>query len=296
MFHPHDSLRVTARRTGDVLTEAAIDLISSFLVSRFNPDGGCRGRSTASDLYYTMFAEDALWALDCAPPEALGSYLDGFSRDPPRDFVHAICLIRCLSCGRATPTPAGDFHELLELVEDGRTPDGGYHPNSSSVHGRISTSYLAMLAYDACGKRPPASGECLDFIDSLLLEDGGFSDERGGRRGSVPATAAAVVIAFFLGETVPAGALNWLLTCLDAGGGFRANQGALFADLLSTAVALYALRLGQADLSGFRDSCLEFVRSLWDTERGGFRACEADDVLDSEYTFYGLLALGVLSG
>ena len=41
-------------------------------------------------------------------------------------------------------------------------------------------------------------------------------------------------------------------------------------------------------------AALIFLDSLWDA-RGGFHGHWADDHLDAEYTFYGLLALGHLS-
>jgi hypothetical protein len=43
-----------------------------------------------------------------------------------------------------------------------------------------------------------------------------------------------------------------------------------------------------------RERCLDFVDSVWNAE-GGFHGHWADDHLDAEYTFYGLLALGHLS-
>ena len=49
----------------------------------------------------------------------------------------------------------------------------------------------------------------------------------------------------------------------------------------------------QADLSAVKEPCIDFVDSLW-SGRGSFHGHWADDELDSEYTFYGLLALGHL--
>jgi len=46
--------------------------------------------------------------------------------------------------------------------------------------------------------------------------------------------------------------------------------------------------------SEIHEGCLDFLDSLWDA-RGGFHGHWADDHLDSEYTFYALLALGHLS-
>ena len=65
-------------------------------------------------------------------------------------------------------------------------------------------------------------------------------------------------------------------------------------DLLSTATALHALAAVGAPLDDLREPCLDFLDSLWD-HRGGFHGSWADDALDCEYVFYGLLALGHLS-
>jgi hypothetical protein len=65
-------------------------------------------------------------------------------------------------------------------------------------------------------------------------------------------------------------------------------------DLLSTATALHALAALHADIDHLREPCLDFVDTLW-TSTGGFYGSWADDTLDCEYTYYGLLALGHLS-
>ena len=66
-------------------------------------------------------------------------------------------------------------------------------------------------------------------------------------------------------------------------------------DLLSTATALHALACLERDLpASIRERCLDFIDTLWNAE-GGFHGHWADDHLDAEYTFYGLLALGHLS-
>jgi hypothetical protein len=66
-------------------------------------------------------------------------------------------------------------------------------------------------------------------------------------------------------------------------------------DLLSTATALHALSCLDRPLSpAKREQCLDFIDTLWDAG-GGFHGHWADDDLDAEYTFYGLLALGHLA-
>jgi hypothetical protein len=82
-------------------------------------------------------------------------------------------------------------------------------------------------------------------------------------------------------------------------GGFAAAPGAPAPDLLSTATALLALSDGSLRDAGAleraRRPCLEFLDAVWDERAGGFRGNVLDDVVDCEYTWYGLVALGILS-
>ena len=64
-------------------------------------------------------------------------------------------------------------------------------------------------------------------------------------------------------------------------------------DLLSTATALHALASLGVDFSPTVEPCLNFVDTLW-TGRG-FCGHWADEIVDCEYTYYALLALGHLS-
>jgi hypothetical protein len=85
-----------------------------------------------------------------------------------------------------------------------------------------------------------------------------------------------------------------LLAQVAPEGGFKAFSLAPMPDLLSTAVALHALDGLQMDYRACKEHCLDYIDTLWSAE-GGFHGTWADDVLDCEYTYYGLLALGHLS-
>jgi len=76
-------------------------------------------------------------------------------------------------------------------------------------------------------------------------------------------------------------------------GGFAALHQTPTEDLLSTAVALYALHFTDSDTRLIKPDCLGYVDSLF--RDGGFRSTESDVEIDIEYTFYGLLALGSLN-
>lgn len=88
-------------------------------------------------------------------------------------------------------------------------------------------------------------------------------------------------------------AVERLLGRYCAGGGFRANAQAPLPDLLSTGVALVALKTMGANLDEIREPCLGFVESLW-RDGGGFGGHDADLFEDTEYVFYALLSIGCL--
>lgn len=81
--------------------------------------------------------------------------------------------------------------------------------------------------------------------------------------------------------------LVWLRARQDETGGFHATDEAPIPDLLSTAVALFTLRLVGAEV---RDAT-DFIHAHW-LDNGGFAPTVLDDYSDVEYVFYGLLALG----
>lgn len=107
--------------------------------------------------------------------------------------------------------------------------------------------------------------------------------------GVTPNIAAAAV----LNDRPDEKAIEKLMSRYCEGGGFRANAQAPFADLLSTGVALIALKRMGADLDLIREPCLEFVESLW-RDSGGFAGHDADLFEDTEYVFYALLSIGCL--
>ena len=107
-----------------------------------------------------------------------------------------------------------------------------------------------------------------------------------------PVTAASLVLSKSFREPVD-GLIKQLLSFYDGKGGFRATRSTPLSDLLSTAVALYALWFAGYDLREIRPDSLDFAVSLFSD--GGFSGHPLDPDPDIEYTFYGLLALGSLN-
>lgn len=82
--------------------------------------------------------------------------------------------------------------------------------------------------------------------------------------------------------------MGYILSLQDETGGFRANEGAAIPDILSTAVALFTLKMkGVCPRYDARDFIEVHIN-----EDGAFMSTLLDETGDIEYMFYGLLALG----
>ncbi len=280
-----------ARLAPTVLGAEATGLVEAFLRSRQNADGGFRGRSPHSDLYYTVFALDGLAALQVPLPlEAVRGFLAGFGGGAALDFVHLCCLARLWSWYPVGERPEG----LLARLEQWRTKDGGYHQRPGAAQTSAYGAMLAGAAYLDWGSMPPRAWKLAWSLRRLATRDGAWANEPGLAEGSTPATAAAVTFYRHARLTPPASLGAWLLAQVHEQGGFKAFPHAPLPDLLSTAVALHALDGLQADFRSIKDGLLDYVDTLWSAE-GGFHGHWADDEIDVEYTYYGLLALGHLS-
>ena len=142
----------------------------------------------------------------------------------------------------------------------------------------------------------PYKDKLIKCLFALQRSSGAFANDISTEAGSTPATAAALCILYYLNHDIPDKTINWLKVQTHTQGGFTAVpmiSPAIIPDLLSTATALHALTLIGVDIEPIREPCLDFLDSLWDPQ-GGFHGTWADETLDCEYTYYGLLALGHL--
>lgn len=295
-FFPTMSLRLemlqVARLAVSPLGEAAA-LVEAFVRSQQNPDGGFRDRDGKSDLYYTSFAIDALTALQVPLPEAaLREYLTRLGEGNGLDFVHLCCLARSWS---ALEKNVEGIDTVLERIEAFRTPDGGYHQAPEADFGSAYGAFLAYGAYSDHGRLPPGCERMMKSLNDLLdPEESAWANDRSLPIVNLPATAAAITLYRNFRKAIPDGTPRWILSCFHEQGGFAPFPGAPMPDLLSTGVALHALDGLQVSFKDYRERCLDFIDTLW-TAGGGFHGTWDDDVLDIEYTYYGLLALGHLS-
>lgn len=282
-------------RVAPKLLGESTELVAAFLKSRFHPEGGVMDRGGKPDLYYTVFGLEGLLALQAdIPAEQTRSWLGQYGDGAGLDFVHLCCLARCWATLGMAGFPESSRTVLAGRIEAYRTPDGGYHQAPARKNGSAYGCLIAWGAYQDLGLFPPDAMTIAQCMDSLETPDGAWSNEPGIQIGSTTATSAMLSLYRHLQQPPPPASVEWLIRQCLPGGGFLAVPGAPLPDLLSTAVALHALSGNDAALNRLREPCLDFIDTLWSAE-GGFHGNWADDFLDPEYTYYGLLALGHLA-
>lgn len=283
--------RLAPRLLGD-----STDLVRNFLRGQLTPEGGGRDRAGRPDLYYTIFMLAGMQAVDVPlPVDRVEAYLRTFGDGHELDFVHVSALARCWASIGLERMPDGLTPALLARIEEFRKSDGGYEGDRQAAHGTAYGAFVALGAYEDLGKKPPHLLKLIQALKRLETADGAWSNLPGAKFGALNATAGATILIRNLGFPVNAAVGDWILAQAHPEGGFLAVPGAPLPDLLSTATALHALAaLDRRISSGLHEKCLDFIDTLW-TAEGGFHGHWADEYLDSEYTYYGLLALGHLA-
>jgi hypothetical protein len=296
-----DMRRAVSRAAGAL--GDSIDAVRQFLRQHLHDDGGFKGRDGRSDLYYTLFGLEASIALDAKVPyDRVAAYLDGFATPQSLDLVHLACLIRCQTnlaerAGNALDPATRDA--LAARLMQFRAADGGFSTSAGADRGHVYGSFLALGACQDLEVDTLEPDRLLASVESLMMPDGGYANEPTMKASATPATAAALTIFHYLQRPIPEAARRWLFARVAREGGFTAipfPPDIAVSDLLSTATALHALSLTDTPLGDeFREANLDYLDALWDA-RGGFHGHPDDDIVDCEYTYYGLLALGHHAG
>ena len=277
---------IGAARNAPKLLGESTALVRAFVLRKQNADGGFQDRAGRSDLYYTVFGMQSLLALQM-PVDSASPYIGSFADGENLDFVHLCCLARCRAILGDYPTQ----ESLARRIEAHRAGDGGYHPVPGSPHGTAYAAFLARGAYEDLQIRLPDPARLAGSLRLLATPEGAWANERAAKLASTNSTAAAMAV---VGGLATRAAGRWLLAQAHPLGGFRASPLAPAPDLLSTATALHALTALGTPIATVREPCIDFIDSLWSNE-GGFHGHWHDDCPDVEYTFYGLLALGLLA-
>jgi hypothetical protein len=273
--------------------EGAAPLAVASVLRDAAPDGGFRDRGGASDLYYTMFGIQSLLALGQNLPESqIVRYLTSFGSGETLDFLHVACLARCWSWF-PEKAPRDRGRALLDRIETFRSCDGGYRSVPNSPQGSLYGCFLAHTAYQDLHAAAPSLRKLARSVAALRTPDGAYANEPGQKTGSTTSVTGVLLMASDAGVKPDRAAVDWLLCRHHAEGGFFASPDAPAPDLVSTATALYALRVCGMPLDRIREDCRRYVESLW-CEGGGFSAHWLEEKPDCEHTFDGLLSLGCL--
>lgn len=272
------------------------DLVREFVSSQFGPKGGFANRVGADDLYYTVFGLDLMTALRMdIPVDQFRAYLESAAPVDELDLVHLACLTHCwASIDPHHYSDATRRAEVQSALEKFRADDGGVHPTPGSKSGTAYAAFLCCGIHGNIGANVPNPMKLVQSLKLLERKDGGWANESHAPMSATNSTAAAIGALHFLRMPIGPSVAEWILAQFHSQGGFVAAPQAPMPDLLSTATAIHSLATLEAPIEPIADATLDFIDSLW-TNRGGFHGHWADEDLDCEYTFYGLLALGHLS-
>jgi hypothetical protein len=246
--------------------------VAAFIKTQQHKNGAFTNRSGTPDLYYSLFGVWLANALKMDEQQTqLKKYISIFQKENEKVVdKFSLLLISLVLNGNSTNKPS-IFKLLQWILEGGKNLNTAYR------------FFLFMLSFDALfGK-----SRGVYFLARIFLN---FYNPAG----NLPCSflAALLLARFLTGQKVEKEA-SVLLNYFERGKGFKVFREQENADLLSTAVALFALKKVGKDLRMVAPDCLNLVQQNY--ENGAFLAGDGDLSRDLEYTFYGLLSLGVLS-
>lgn len=258
--------------------------VFQFLESQQNRDGGFMDRGQRSDLYYSLFGMLLLKVSLLNPPKGdlmdnsdmlsqFRKFVGGQSISKIPGFIEQCCLALLQK-----DLKIGWVPKIKTLLKLSRLFWMERHSINLSYR-----SFVLFLTLDAVlpfrGLLKRFSGKMLSRIE--VNEHSPCSE-----------IAAKVFLLKMLGKD-GSDEQRLLSSFASESGGFRAFQHLEQADMLSTAVALFALHFAGCDLRLLKPACLDFIQQNF--VDGAFLPGDGDQITDLEYTFYGLLALGTLT-
>lgn len=279
----------------DLLDEHGREEVLHFLASQQNSDGGFLDRGGKSDLYYSLFGGMMLRA---GRPETEDGRRKPGARSPEKkihNVVESLLKFReFIDCQSSSKAPGfiercclallqkefgvGSFSRLKALLSLCRSFWKERHSINLSYRSFVLFLTLdAIFPFTAILKRL-----------SRRISSGTKIDHHS----PCSEVAAKVFLQKMMNQDVEK-EQQLLISFVCESGGFKAFQHLQRADMLSTAVALFALDYAGSDLRLLKPACLDFIQSNF--ADGAFLSGDGDQTADVEYTFYGMLALGVLA-
>ena len=209
-IYEKNKLIYLAKKSLKVLNKESIALISNFILSKFNDDGGFRGKSEKSDLYYTLFGLETMKILGIKiPGEKINKYLLSFETGNNLDFVHLICLARSL-LRLKNKKNMRVIKIIFDKINKFMLKDDGYRLSLQSDVSSIYASFLAFTAFIERNKKFQAPWNIIAGIKKLQTPDGGYADKQNLQSGTTTVTSAALILLKHFKEKIPKEAEKWL--------------------------------------------------------------------------------------
>ena len=280
------------RQALNLLDEPGQQEVFQFLKSQQNVDGGFKDRGGRSDLYYSLFGMLILEA-EGRRQKAKESVQSKYSVALPAFKIKAK-LTQFVKNQSSSQVPGFIEQCCLALLQK---------ELKISRHSRISTllkisssfwkekhsinlSYRSFVMFLTLDAVLPFRGLLKSFSGTML------SRVEVNEHSPCSEIAAKVFLLKMLDKD-GAKEQQLLMSFVAESGGIRAFQHLEQADMLSTAVALFALQFSGCDLRLVKPASLDFIQQNY--FNGAFLSGDGDPTTDLEYTFYGLLALGTLT-
>ena len=297
--HSIEIFETLSHASGQLHPEAG-DAIGGYVLGQLRPDGGFADRNGDSDLYYTMFGLSCAVALNLQLPIArISNFLDRF-QPGTLDLPHLNCLIKSRAALSLLRNPVlasalGRFTALRKLSVDSGTKAAVKHfLDNDSDDNTAYNRFLLLNAAQDCGLKLPGGDKILRQLELCRQPGGGFSNRADVKAPALNATVAAILLKRQLSGEKDTPALKWLAGQTAPSGGFKATPETPLPDLMSTATALFALKICGALTEETGRLNRDVIFDHWQ-ECGGFSGNIVENHCDCEYTFYGLLAMGAIT-
>lgn len=280
------------RKALNLLDEQGQSEVFQFLKSQQNADGGFNDRGGRSDLYYSLFGmllhgacgmehvtelvEGQLATRNPQPVTEIKAKLTQFIKSQSSKEVLGFIE----QCSLALLQKELRINRILRTKTLLKLTRSFWKERYS-----INLSYRSFVLFLTLDAVLPFRGLLQRFSGKML------SRVEVNEHSPCSEVAAKVFLLKMLGKD-GSDEQQLLISFASESGGFRAFQHLEQADMLSTAVALFALKNADCDIRVMTPDCLDFIQQNF--VNGAFLSGDGDLTTDLEYTFYGLLALGTL--
>lgn len=257
-------------RIDAILSPEAKAELANFVSGCQNPDGGFRNRDGSSDPYYTFFG--FLIASGLGLSEELSQLKKYVSQSKKRSYCSLAdnCALTIMDA-LLTRKRGRKWWQAFQFLKQFKANNG---------HDQMSyAGFLTLLTFETMLGRPRFM---VNFSRRIL--------KKVKENGAMPCSQIAALMVLKKEVGIPFKEEQKILPSYFCDeGGFKIYTHMSGSDLLSTAVALFAMKHCNIDRRLYAPSSIRFIDSQYD--RGAFLSGDGDQTRDLEYTFYGMLAL-----